>query len=141
VFGRSKKLKVGDKIILRKSNRGLNQWNGDMLEIVAVHDHYYTCKNVKRQVSGTGTVYCDSSSGQRDDFIPVDRKARIECLVEELDAKQRECVEMAKELKDLRRFKTEEDAVAFKISEIIKTKGNAAAIAEVLRELKKTDYL
>ena len=135
-----KKLKVGDKIILQNSVNGLNSWDGCLLEIVFVSTNYYSCKNLKHPEWGSGTVYIGGGY-KKDAFSPADRSAQADYLAEALDKKQKECVEMAKELKDLRRFKSDEDAVAHKISEMIKTKGNVAAISHILTELKRTNFV
>jgi len=133
------KYKIGDKIILKKSNNSLSCWEGHALEVVQVYGEHLSCKNLNIG-GGTANVYY-GDGGRIDEFVMADRKNQILSLEENLIELRERCLSIERELKDLKKFPTEEDAVAHKINEIIKSKGNTAGIAAILKELKTSNYL
>jgi len=132
-----KKLKIGDKIILQKSRNNYQKWEGHIFEILSVRETYYNCRNLK--IPGNANIYYNGNP--KDEFCLADRKGRLEYFQGILPKLQKECVDIEKQIKELKKFPTEEDAVAYKISEIMRTKGNAKAIAAILKEMKTSDYL
>lgn len=129
-------LKIGDKIILRKSNNSQQWAEGKILSIQSVLDKSgnYSCKT---EDGRTLNVY---STNPADDFCLADRKeqvAYLKCKVKKLEA---EVLSIKEEIVIFEKYETEEDYVADKLISLMKTK-NRKAIVELLKRFKKSDYL
>jgi len=131
-------VKPGDKILLKESRNGLKHLEGVMLEVTSVQPSY--CGTKQLDGKSGGTVYFGNGYA-KDTYVMADRKTRARIMREHLSELQEECVALEKEIKELDRFDSEEDAVADKISMIIKTKGDTAGIAFILKEMKESNYL
>jgi len=127
----------GDRIIVKKSRNGAP--TGVVLEINASYTNYYSVKDTKNLPVRTYTVYCDGNPN--DDFVIANRKDMISYARESIKEIKKELLEAQIELERLEKFETDEDEVAHKLSMILKAKDDPKAIAEILKELKKSDYL
>ena len=142
-----KDLKVGDKIILVKSiGSGIPQYNGSILEILTVCNGYYICNNRPEnyaKFNGNMSIYFGANY-TKDIFKLADRKEQVKFLekfIEELDKKRSKAAE---EIKMLKKFESDEEETAYKLNEIVKASYNkepVKAIAELLKEMKKSDYI
>jgi len=131
-------VKNGDLIILKKSRNSLNHLEGKLLEVYSLNTGYF---RVKIMDGGcVGTVYFGSSY-TKDTYIIASRKEIAAIHRERLSQLQEECVALEKEIKELEKFPTEEDAIADKISKMIKSKGDVAGIALILKQLKEAKYV
>ena len=134
--------KIGDKIILRKGNNGNGIYAGKELTVYYVQPDYVSARTKE---GNNFNIYTNTKqSGIADEVTYADRNSRIINLKETLNKKQKEIEELSDELMTLERFKSDEEEVAHKLNEILKAsdkKNPVQAIAEVLKELKKSDML
>lgn len=126
--------KIGDKIILKKSNNDGKTFENKILTIVGRLSNYYSCKCKDGQ---SVNVFL---SGPADDFCLADRKEHAKYLREQIDMKRKEINSLLKEAEELERFETEEDALADKLIKLINAK-DVNAVAKILKEMKRSDYL
>jgi len=132
------KLSKGDKIILLKSNNGLQNYEGNIFEITSRNNQYYCVK--QDDIRGSWSIYFRSPA---DEFCLADRKAQAKYLRGKIAEMEKEIVSMKIEADRLENFESEEAYVAYKIETIFKAhkKGGVKAITEVLKTLKESHML
>ena len=133
-----KRLAVGTKIIVKTSKNGAP--TDVILVIQSATSSYYVARDESKAHGGyTWNVYFNGSPN--DTFILATRKAITEYTRKKVAILKEDLSEAQTELQVLEEFETEEDYVADKLSKILLEKDNPKAIAKILKELKKTDYL
>lgn len=133
-----KKLKIGDKIILKKSNSGASEWNGKQMEVTAFYSGYIQARSLDGfPNTGNMCIY------PKDEFCLSSRKEQAKYVKEKIDSLKLEIENLKNEYNMLTKFETDEDEVAYKLDQIMKASktGGAKKIAELLRLMKKSDYL
>jgi len=145
----SPRVKKGDKVIVKKSNNGLNgTWIGKVLEVVRGTDNMTTGTVVVTQTdvpgAGNATLYY---RGPGDEFVLATREAqadyceeRAKELTQSIERTREEIQECIEDAKRLRKYKSDEAYTAHKLEKILKNP-NAKSIEKVLRELKNSDFL
>lgn len=140
----STNLKKGDKIILKKSTKSYEQYEGKILEILSVHSNssgvfYHLCD----PNSNNPTTHIAYAYVCTDDFCLADRKEHAKYIKEQIKREELKLKELKEEKFRLENFETDEDEVAYKLDKILKASrsGGAKKIAKILKGLKKTDYL
>lgn len=83
-----------------------------------------------------------------DEWVPASRDARVKALQNLIKDKKdkiatlnEEIVKYQKDIEHIKKYATEEDFVAAKLSAILKSEGNEKKIAEILKTMKETHYL
>lgn len=133
-----KDLKIGTKIIATKMSSGGLTLIGKVLEIVDVKIGYYSVKQINT-TNGNTTIYC-GYDGRQDDYTIATRKQISEALKEEMETKTDEINKLKEEIDYYDKYNNDEEYLAAKIDQLMNTKGIAAK-AEILRELRRSNYL
>ena len=125
-------IRKGDKIMVVQARNGQNYLIGYELDVVTGSKANSTTNiTVKNPVNNSNVIVY--RSGPNDDFILVTRENKITVLNYMKS-------EIERELDFITKYASEEEFVADKIDQLLKAKG-VAAKADILRELKKTNYL
>lgn len=135
-----KTLEVGELIKVVKVRQGMSgHYLNQPLEIVQICSNYYSCKQKNSPNSGGISVYFDGVNV--DIFYPLDREKEKKYLIEKQKNIEKELKKIIERVEMITKFPTEEDYLAHKLKEILKNKDDTAAIAEVLREMKKSNII
>lgn len=137
-------VKKGDQIILKKSRNGLYNLEGQVLEVrsVASNKQSMSVGVIKDgKCLSTGTVYCDRNGGPADDFCLASRKDQARWLRGNIEELKDKLKKLEAEADYLEKYDTDEEAVAAKLVDLFSKKDDPKAMAEILRTLKKTDYI
>ena len=149
-------VKIGDKIILIKSNNGYDhRWPDTLLKVIMIHNNnrygnrnYFTCKSMDNTIFGNICIY---QNGPKDDYIIADRKAQSEFLLKMIDNKKKSIIEYKKNIdveikkleeenKRITEYESDEHYTASKIKELMESK-DVNNMAEILKTLKTSNYL
>jgi hypothetical protein len=137
--GNPQMLKKGDRLLVVQS---LNypRFVGQIVNVINVCYDYI---NVKvDDESNTFPLYFENKGKVSNDrFCFATRKARIELKEKYVISMKNKILDVEAEIKELKRFKDDEEKLAYELNEILKNKGDVAAIAEVLRKRNKTNLL
>jgi len=134
-------VRKGDKIILKKSINGYNQFEGYVLDVISPNNpnrQSITAKCSNNEITGTVVIYTNSNVG--DVYVMADRKQQANYLKEKNEELKKQVKENTEEIRRLDEFESEEEYVAFKIDLLMKTKG-VKAKAQILKELKSSNFL
>ena len=131
-------LKKNDKIILKKSNCGYSKYEGEIINVVNPQVHQTSCKT---QAGQNLNVYHGTGGYTADKYVLADRKEQSKALKEQLGELKVKMKEIETDIKYLEMYETEEDAVADKLCRILNAKDSKKKMANLLRELKTSDYL
>jgi len=132
-------LKRGDKIILTKGNNSNSHFEGRIVEIISPVTITPSTGSlcVKDNRGRTTTFFY---TGVFDIFVHADRKNRATAIKKIILNMQTEIKQLKTEYTGLIKFKSDEDEVADKIFKLSKAR-SPKAIAEILKLMKKSDYL
>lgn len=131
--------KVGDKVILKKSNNGAQQHENKPLIVTRIKGNNQNIMVKRADIPNAGNFYL-YYTGQIDEFVHATRKTQSTFLKGKNKELAKELLENKKEIIRLEKFEDDEEEVAYKLHMLLKAKG-PKAMATVLRELKKSDYL
>lgn len=131
--------KKGDLILVKRSNNGQAQFEGHVCEVMNVYNDYLSA--VSKDTKMNCTLYTNTKqTGIADELCYADRQKQIEWTENKIKDLKTQTAKLEAEADRLRKFKDAEEEVAYKLDQILKAKG-PKQIAEILRELKKSDYL
>jgi Cft2 family RNA processing exonuclease len=129
----AKNLKVGDQILLIKSNHGLLAYEGQVLTIIGGKGNYSAKTSNGLNVS----IYTSSPA---DEFCLADRKMMSKYLKEKVSKMRLEIHKIEEEITFLDKYETEEDYVAEKVMALIEAK-DKKEIVEILKQMKKSNFI
>jgi len=132
--------KKGDKIIVTNFNNSQpRKFLNTIVEIKTkgTSSNYYTIWDPTGKITGTCSLYW---SGPADEFIPADREARIKYQTDRVKQLEKELKAEQKELEFLEKYEDEEEYLAEKLESLFQA-NDAKSRAEILRELRRTDFL
>lgn len=138
-------LKRDEYIVVIESKNGYQHLNGRVLKITGIGGDtgtagvYYTVTNIERAPATTATIYA-GFSGKYDTFRKADRIDRAIELRKELTNREKGIGELREEIEFLGKYKSEEEYVASKIDQLLKTEGIEKK-AEILRLMKRSNYI
>jgi len=128
-------VRKGDLVILKES-RNHKGWEGLLLEIVSGGQNPLA-RDINGVRQGNINLY---NSHPADVYILADRTAQAKFVQVEIKKTKARLKSLQKDLDILVNFDSEEDYIAHKIDKLMKAKG-VKAIAEILRELKRTNFI
>ena len=132
--------KKGDKIIVTNFNNSQpRKFLNTIVEIKTkgTSSNYYTIWDPTGKITGTCSLYW---SGPADEFIPADREARIKYQTDRVKQLEKELKAEQKELEFLEKYEDGEEYLAEKLESLFQA-NDAKSRAEILRELRRTDFL
>jgi len=137
-------IKKGDQLQVIKTYNGQGaQWNGRIVKVFSISK---TGSNLSveffndRGERCTTNLYTPDNGGCADEFIFTDRESQIE-NAKEVVKNLTESLKVAKaELDHLVKYESEEEFVADKLQQIMKTKSKTKMV-DLLKELKKSNML
>ena len=129
------KIKKGDIIIVTDGRNGAPE--GIELEVINKSGSYWIARDPEKNMN----YNIFSNGNPKDIFILADREARKKYLKEKIVEVKKDLLIMERDLEVLTKYDSEEEYMAYKISEILKNKDNKVALTSLLKELKKTNYL
>jgi len=133
--------KKGDKLLV-KNWSNFNGHDGSLVEIVSVNANYFNVKSIEGKFSGNCAVYRNTrNSGVKDSYCLADRASRVTHNNNIIGTKKREIKALEKENLVLMKYKDDEEEMAAKLKELFAQKSSVKGMAEILRTLKKSDYL
>lgn len=138
-MNKNPELKVGDVIILTKGmNSDNRRYSGkECIVITSLNVNYYKVK-LKENQNVVFTIY---ESGPADEWVFSNRTQRAKSVYNTIKNLRQEIKDLEKEHTRLVKFKDDEEEVAHKLAKILEAKGDINAMADVLRELKQTNFL
>ena len=128
-------VKKGDEIIVISGRNGVPE--GKVLIVVSKISGSLLIKDQETNLQYN--IY--PNGNPKDEFILANREAKKKYLEEKIIETKKELIIMERDLNILENFETEEAYLAHKISEILKKKDDPRALENLLKELKKTNYL
>lgn len=133
--------KKGDILILKKSGHGngSSRFEGQQCKVVSKSSRGYYTVNFKG--NSNHTIYFGYSGIPSDDFCLVSRKEQAKYCREQAKKLEKEVKELLEEAESLEMFKDDEEETAFKLKRIFDKKNDVKAMAEILRELKSSNFL
>lgn len=139
------KVKKDDLIILTSSQNGLQSHVGKTLKVsTCFYNGYFNVIDPKTN-KNVGAVFNTSPA---DTYKLADRNSQIEAFKDQIAEKENELKELKSEVEFLEKYESKEDFVAEKVDAILTAysakgskKARTGAIAQILKELKKSDML
>lgn len=145
--------KIGDEIVVTKCGSAGNCYQaiGKISKVTGCYpaNGYFQVKLPSDTVGYTSVnIYVRYANGIPDEWVPASRGARVEALQNLIKDKKdkiatlnEEIAKYRKDIEHIKKYATEEDFVAAKLSAILKSEGNEKKIAEILKTMKETHYL
>ena len=132
--------KKGDILILKEGKNSNKSWEGIPLEVVCDYtksNDYYKVKALYGSKVGSINLYTRCPT---DIFCLYERKKQAKFLREQIKHIKKNIVCLERDAKRLEQFESDEEEVADKLQKLMKAKGTKAMV-EILKELKRTNYL
>ena len=131
----------GDKILLIKSLNGLRQYEGEVLEVTRGSKSASSNVLVKALThNGTWTIY-RSNRDCSDEYTLADKKSILAMLKDKEKDLKKELASIKTEIEFHEKYDSMEEFVADKLMGIMKNKDDKESIVEMLKELKRSDFL
>ena len=138
-----KNLKVGDKVLMIRSNNSQTHLNGKILTVTKER-----ASNHVRASLINGSIYNLYYTGPADEFILAGRKEQADYKEIKLKELEAEVKTLKQEIDHLRKYTTEEEYVAAKLDAIMTAhekggtkKTRVTKMAELLKEMKNSNIL